>query len=167
MNKKFHPIRAFIIIIILSLLIILPPLFRLLFPKIEETRPTNTDKITLLTCTRNYAEEQTTEVVEVRYINSKVNQTKITYTTTPTTEYSVINTIENDLLPSMELSYFQSLEGVIIEQTENQTIITINQDIIDRNPSNQDLKENYFNDKLINQKIYFTNRYFECNESTP
>ena len=35
------------------------------------TRPTNTDKITLLTCTRNYAEEQTTEVVEVRYINSK------------------------------------------------------------------------------------------------
>lgn len=75
MNKKFHPIRAFIIIIILSLLIILPPLFRLLFPKIEETKPTNTDKITLLTCTRNYAEEQTTEVVEVRYINSKVNQT--------------------------------------------------------------------------------------------
>ncbi|HIT23215.1 MAG TPA: hypothetical protein IAD45_02225, partial [Candidatus Faecimonas intestinavium] len=49
MNKKFHPIRAFIIIIILSLLIILPPLFRLLFPKIEEARPTNTDKITLLT----------------------------------------------------------------------------------------------------------------------
>ena len=50
--------------IILSLLIILPPLFRLLFPKIEETRPTNTDKITLLTCTRNYAEEQTTEVLK-------------------------------------------------------------------------------------------------------
>lgn len=167
MNKKFHPIRAFIIIIILSLLIILPPLFRVLFPKVEKAKPTNTDQITLLTCTRNYAEEQTTESVEVRYINSKVNQTKITYIATPSTEYSVINTIENDLLPSIELSYFQSLEGIIIEQTENQTIVTINQDIIDRNPSNQDLKENYFNDKLINQKIYFTNRYFECSESTP
>ena len=133
----------------------------------KKRRYSSRTECNLLTYTKNYAEEQTTEVVEIRYINSKINQTKITYTTTPTTEYSVINTIENDLLPSMELSYFQSLEGVIIEQTENQTIITINQDIIDRNPSNQDLKENYFNDKLINLKIYFTNRYFECSESTP
>lgn len=166
MNKQFHPIRAFIIIFVLSLLIILPPLFRLFFPKIDETKIKNNDKITLLTCTRNYAEEQITETVEVRYINSKVNQTKITYSTMAIAEYSMINGVESDILPSIELSYFQSLSGVAIEQKDSKTIVTINQDTIDRNPSNQDLKENYFNDKLLSQKIYFTNRYFQCDDTT-
>lgn len=166
MNKQFHPIRAFIIIFVLSLLIILPPLFRLFFPKIDETKIKNNDKITLLTCTRNYAEEQITEIVEVRYINSKVNQTKITYSTMAIAEYSMINGVESDILPSIELSYFQSLSGVAIEQKDSKTIVTINQDTIDRNPSNQDLKENYFNDKLLSQKIYFTNRYFQCDDTT-
>lgn len=166
MNKQFHPIRAFIIIFVLSLLIILPPLFRLFFPKIDETKIKNNDKITLLTCTRNYAEEQITETVEVRYINSKVNQTKITYSTMAIAEYSMINGAESDILPSIELSYFQSLSGVAIEQKDSKTIVTINQDTIDRNPSNQDLKENYFNDKLLSQKIYFTNRYFQCDDTT-
>lgn len=166
MNKQFHPIRAFIIIFVLSLLIILPPLFRLFFPKIDETKIKNNDKITLLTCTRNYAEEQITETVEVRYINSKVNQTKITYSTMAIAEYSMINGVESDILPSIELSYFQSLSGVAIEQKDSKTIVTINQDTIDRNPSNQDLKENYFNDKLLSQKIYFTKRYFQCDDTT-
>ena len=166
MNKQFHPIRAFIIIFVLSLLIILPPLFRLFFPKIDETKIKNNNKITLLTCTRNYAEEQITETIEVRYINSKVNQTKITYSTMAIAEYSMINGVESDILPSIELSYFQSLSGVAIEQKDSKTIVTINQDTIDRNPSNQDLKENYFNDKLLNQKIYFTNRYFQCYDTT-
>lgn len=166
MNKQFHPIRAFIIIFVLSLLIILPPLFRLFFPKIDETKIKNNNKITLLTCTRNYAEEQITETVEVRYINSKVNQTKITYSTMAIAEYSMINGVESDILPSIELSYFQSLSGVAIEQKDSKTIVTINQDTIDRNPSNQDLKENYFNDKLLSQKIYFTNRYFQCDDTT-
>ena len=166
MNKQFHPIRAFIIIFVLSLLIILPPLFRLFFPKIDETKIKNNDKITLLACTRNYAEEQITETVEVRYINSKVNQTKITYSTMAIAEYSMINGVESDILPSIELSYFQSLSGVAIEQKDSKTIVTINQDTIDRNPSKQDLKEKYFNDKLLNQKIYFTNRYFQCDDTT-
>ena len=112
MNKQFHPIRAFIIIFVLSLLIILPPLFRLFFPKIDETKIKKNDKITLLTCTRNYAEEQITETVEVRYINSKVNQTKITYSTMAIAEYSMINGVESDILPSIELSYFQSLSAL-------------------------------------------------------
>lgn len=166
MNKNFHPIRAFVIIFILSLLIILPPLFRVLFPKVEEIKTKNNDNITLLTCTRDYTAEQTTATVEVRYINSKVNQTKITYSPMIVKEYSVTNTTENDILPSMELSYFQSIQGINITQSDTKTIVTINQDTIDNNPDNQELKENYFNDKLINQKIYFTNRYYECSEST-
>lgn len=165
MNKKFHPIRAFIIIFILSLLIILPPLFRLMFPKTEEAKSKNNNKIKLLTCTRNYIEEQTTTKVEIRYINAKVNQTKITYTLMPDTQLKEAAVMDGDILPSMELSYFQSLQGTHITQTDTKTVIIINQDTINKNPDNQDLKENYFNDKLISQKIYFTNRYYECSES--
>lgn len=167
MDKKFHPIRAFVIIIVLSLLIILPPMCRLLFPKTEKTTTKNNDKITILICRKNYLEEQITKTVEVRYINAKVNQTKITYTQMPIAEYSMTNTTTNtDLLPSMELSYLQSLDGVAIEQTEEKTTIIINQDSIERNSSNSELKENYFNDKLLSQKIYFTNNYYECEESS-
>ena len=43
-------------------------------------------------------------------------------------------------------------------------LITINQDIITQNSDNTNLKTNYFNDNEINQKLYFTNRSFECSE---
>lgn len=166
MQKKLHSIRAVIIIIILSLFIILPPLSRLLFPKVEEAKSKNNDKITLLTCTRNYAEENIKETVEVRYINAKINQTKIVYTAMSEKEYLAMNITENDFLPSTELFYFQSIEGISIDQSAEKTTVLITQDTIDKNPNNQEFKENYFNDKKIDQKIYFTNRYYECEETT-
>ena len=50
MKKKIHLVRVIILIVIFCLLIILPPLFRLLFPKVEEAVSVNKDRITLLNC---------------------------------------------------------------------------------------------------------------------
>lgn len=166
MTKQFHPIRALTIMFILLLLIALPPLFRIFFPNTEETKSKNNDRITLLTCTRDYAEEQTTVTIESRYVNSKIKQTKIVYSTMLEAKYIAGNNTSADYLPSMELSYFQNLEGITIEQIEGQTTVIINQNTIDKNQNDSDLKNNYFNDKLINQKIYLANRYFECDETT-
>ncbi len=165
MQKKLHPIRVMVIMFILLLLIILPPLFRLLFPKIEKSESSHNDIIEFLTCTRDYPTENITETVTTRYINSKVNQTKVVYAPLTTREQAVINQ-EETLLPSAELAFFQNVVGINIVQKENTTTITIDQNTIDQNKDNTELKENYFNDKKLTQKIYFSNRYFECKETT-
>ncbi len=165
-KKKFHPIRAIVIMIILIILIALPPIFRVLFPKVEEATPTQQDAIKIITCTRSYPTESIRETAEIRYINSKIDQTRITYepyAATREMEEPVINQ-EETILPSQELAYFQALPGIQIDQIDTRTLITINEELINQNSENTDLKQNYFNDDQIEQKLYFTNRYFECSE---
>ena len=77
--KKFHPIRAYILITFFSLLIILPPLFRLFLPNMNSAVSKHQDTIMNITCTRDYPQEQLTETVIIRYINTKIDQTRITY----------------------------------------------------------------------------------------
>lgn len=165
MTKTFHPIRAYIAIFVLLLLIVLPPFFRAFFPKIEETVPSDTDVIITLTCTREYRTEELLETVQIRYINAKIDQTRITYSPLPTTE-EAFNQEEDELLPSAELAYFQAIPGADISQVEDRTIITINQETIDQNPDNQELQQTYFNNDRITQRLNFTNRSFECEETT-
>lgn len=163
--KNYHPIRIYIIIIILLLLIILPPTFRLFFPKEEKTITKNDKTITTITCTRDYPTENITETVQIRYINAKINQTKITYTNI-NNQSTNATTSQDELLPSAELSYLKEVSGINIEQTEQMTTVTINQDTIDNNPNNIDLVNNYFNTSKIAQQVYFTNRNFQCEETT-
>ena len=167
-ETKFHPVLAFAIMFILLLLIALPPLFRVLFPKIEEIVPAKQDNIKTITCSRNYPTENISEKVEIRYINAKIDQTRITYAPyTPTaeeiTEIRTTPTTE-ELLPSQELAYFQNIQGIQLDKIDTRTLITINQDIISQNSDNTNLKTNYFNNNEIDQKLYFTNRSFECSE---
>lgn len=166
MNKPFHPIRAYVAITILLLLIILPPFFRVFFPKVEKTVPSDTDVIITLTCTREYVQEQLLESVQIRYINAKIDQTRITYSPLSIAAEKTINTDSEELLPSTELTYFQTIQGAEISQLEDRTMITINQATIDQNPDNKELQENYFNNDRITQRIYFTNRNFKCEETT-
>jgi len=167
MKKKFHPLRAIVMIVILSLLIILPPLFRLLFPKIEQAVPKNKDKVTSLICKKEYPTEQLTALVEVRYINAKINQTKITYTYNQATRIAE-NTVTTDQLPTAkeEMDHFRNIKGISISENSNKTIFIINQDTINQNQDNNELKENYFNNKKTTQKIFFVNRYYSCEETT-
>ena len=124
MQKKLHPIRTLVIMFILLLLIILPPLFRLLFPKIEKPKTKHNDIIEFLTCTRDYPTENITETVTTRYINSKVNQTKVVYAPLTTREQAVINQ-EETLLPSAELAFFQTVVGINIGTVERKDIVRI------------------------------------------
>lgn len=167
MEKKFHPLRAIIIIVILSLLIILPPLFRLLFPKIEQAVPKNQNKVTSLICKKEYPAEQMTALVEVRYINAKINQTKITYTYNESTR-TVENMITQEPITTAkeQMDYFRNIKGISINENPNKTIFIINQDTINQNQDNKELKENYFNDKKTTQKIFFVNQYYSCEETT-
>ncbi len=158
--KKIKINKVYIIITVLILLIVLPPLFRKLFPDTYVPKV-----ITTITCTRDYPNEKLIETVKIKYINAKINETKISYTPL-NNKVTNATTSENELLPSKEIAYFKQIPGATIEEKQTETIITINQNTIDQNPNNTQLKENYFNDQTISQTLYFTNRYFECNETT-
>lgn len=165
MNKKFHPVLAIVLIIIFALFIILPPVCREFFPKVEKTvGKEENETISTIICTRSFQTEQMEEKIETRYINNKIDQTRITYQPITRQIEEPAMTIENDILPSQELAYFQGIQGTEITTVDTRTLITINQNTIDQNPDNIDLKNNYFNDDKITQKINYTNRNFECTE---
>lgn len=167
MNKKFHPVLAIVLIIIFALFIILPPVCREFFPKVEKTvGKEENETISTIICTRSFQTEQMEEKIETRYINNKIDQTRITYQPITRQIEEPAMTIENDILPSQELAYFQGIQGTEITTVDTRTLITINQNTIDQNPDNIDLKNNYFNDDKITQKINYTNRNFECTEET-
>lgn len=166
MKKKIHLVRVIILIVIFCLLIILPPLFRLLFPKVEEAVSVNKDRITLLNCIKSYPNESISVNVQVRYINAKIDQTRLVYKTIMNTN-TVSNTpLDGELTASEEIAYFSSIPGIYIENLEDKTIVIIDQSVIDLNPLNTDLKNNYFNDQKTAQKIYFTNLSYSCEETT-
>lgn len=167
MNKKFHPVLAIVLIIIFALFIILPPVCREFFPKVEKTvGKEENETISTIICTRSFQTEQMEEKIETRYINNKIDQTRITYQPITRQIEEPAMTIENDILPSQELAYFQGIQGTEITTVDTRTLVTINQNTIDQNPDNIDLKNNYFNDDKITQKINYTNRNFECTEET-
>lgn len=167
MNKKFHPVFAIVLIIIFALFIILPPVCREFFPKVEKTvGKEENETISTIICTRSFQTEQMEEKIETRYINNKIDQTRITYQPITRQIEEPVMTIENDILPSQELAYFQGIQGTEITTVDTRTLVTINQNTIDQNPDNIDLKNNYFNDDKITQKINYTNRNFECTEET-
>ncbi len=166
MTENIHPLRIYIIIAILLLLIILPPLFRVLFPKATSTLIEDLPANTTLTCTKDYPIEDTKETVKIEYKDNKIHKTTLTYTTLEKDDTDITN-VDGDILPSIEISYFESLNDINIKKEEKKTTITLTKDSIKKNQEDIDLEENYFNNNKIAQKIYFINRSFTCEETTP
>lgn len=165
MIENIHPLRIYIIIAILLLLIILPPLFRVLFPKATSTLIKDLPANTTLTCTKDYPIEDTKETVKIEYKDNKIHKTTLTYTTLEKDDTDITN-VDSDILPSIEISYFESLNDINIKKEEKKTTITLTKDSIKKNQEDIDLEENYFNNNKIAQRIYFINRSFTCEETT-
>lgn len=163
MKTEKNIIKAYIIIVVLSLLIILPPIFRVFLPKQKTVIGYNQGNITTVTCTKDYSTEKISETVEIRYVNSKIKQTIITYK--PLTNTTIV-TDEDNLTPSKELAYFKKLKNIKIEEKEDITTVTITDNVIKENKDKKDLQNNYFNNQKIEQKLYFANRNFNCTETT-
>ena len=103
MTENIHPLRIYIIIAILLLLIILPPLFRVLFPKATSTLIEDLPANTTLTCTKDYSIEDTKETVKIEYKDNKIHKTTLTYTTLEKDDTDITN-VDGDILPSIEIS---------------------------------------------------------------
>ena len=124
MKTEKNIIKAYIIIVILSLLIILPPVFRAFFPKQKTVIGEDQGNITTINCTKDYHTEKISETVEIRYIDSKIKYTKIIYKPSTNTNQT---TEEEDLTPSKELAYFKTLKDIAIELVEDKEHLEVRQ----------------------------------------
>lgn len=161
-TKKEKPTFLVILTIIFLLqFIILPPFFRAFFPKqVEEAKK---DELNILSCNYSSNTEKYNIKVNIKYKNSIVYNTKITYSLL-NEDNNNINSQVNDSYISIkeQMTYFQKLEGNIISYQDNgDIIIEINDKIFELN-NNDEFIKNYYNSINL-ENNFFTNQGYTCN----
>lgn len=134
--------KYLIAIIGLVILIIIPPLFRITFPKSKENLANKTLKCSL-TPNKDYS-----ITYETTYKNSDVQTIKITYA------FNYINGGEDTSSPIYpQILHFSSLKGSTYKYINNDIIITLDQKVYKNNKDDQILKNMYNTYEKV-QKYY-------------
>lgn len=163
MNDDKKSIVVILGMVFLSMLIILPPLFRLLFPKITvENKKENLDKLEILTCDRTISNSDYSTHVEVIYQNNEIEQNQITYTKIDEATKATANT--GTITPEEESSYLSKLNNIDVKSDENTYVITLNKKSLEDNPNDQNLI-NYIQ-PLSEQEKFYSELGYSCSTST-
>ncbi|MBR6949812.1 MAG: hypothetical protein IKH54_06495 [Bacilli bacterium] len=144
-KQKYSTSTVLIVIVFLALMIALPPIVRVMYPKEEttnDTAPKEEEKNTTFTdgsmiCSLNYANTGLSIVSTANYQNSTITSNTLAfsnpngYTSADLiesadgkTEFNNYNTI---------LSQFSSLDSNYLNSTDTLTTVTINSDLISTN----------------------------------
>ena len=167
MKKEKSPIVVVLCIIFLSLFIILPPTFRTLIPKSKTKNNTssssNNPKIILVNCNKIYSNE-------LYQVNSKTKFVNNSPTNVIT--YQKLDTLPDNYVPSTtpdtstaesEITYFKSLVGIKVEESENMIRFTIDDSLLNSNPTDATLV-NYLAADSDMQKLNYENIGYTCNK---
>lgn len=174
MKKETSPILVVCTIIVLLLIIILPPVFRVYIPKeekINQTKDTQEEKNTMLTCTKTSTTEQYTVTSSVNYIGNKPMENKITYIKTideTKTKDEVVPTVNEENNPvktiTEEYNFFASIQNIEKETINNQSTFIINNETLDLNPELQELA-NYLQD-IDSEEEYYVSQGYTCTKNS-
>lgn len=164
MKKERNPILVIFCILLLLSLIILPPVFRKYIPKEEEKEiEVIKDKISLLKCNRVYADSLYQVNVSTKYLNSSFSTNTILYQKLDTIPQDYVEkTVELPINIIDEITYLSSLKAVIKNENGNLISITINDDVISNNQTEENLK-NYSQQDINNQKQTYEKMGYTCN----
>lgn len=168
MNKKKEksPILVIATIIFLLLFIVLPPLFRVLFPKEtvkaeEDVVPNVTNYI--LTCEKMLSDENTKVINEIVYKDGAAITNTITYmnyTSDIEQNASLDENVDTEKTISEELTYFKTIPGIQVTEDVDKTVVVIPKMVVTNNPENLDLA-NYLLD-VTKQTSYLEGQGFTC-----
>lgn len=142
-------------IFVLLLFIVLPPLFRFLFP-VEETKEEPKKLIMNLYCTKqeDFVEYKLKTTINTNYVDGNINDSVFTY------EIEIVD--EMLLEEGIEIEEYESLKrvnNIDFEEDDNKYIIKI--DYSKFNYTNEPLLENHR--KVINDQMYtYSENNFEC-----
>lgn len=172
MNKNKEKSTGLVLftIFVLLLFIVLPPVFRVLFPKVEID--TNNDKvITVLNCSRDSYSDGYHINIKSKYIDNKIKSSEIVISPLDVNNGNIVvddnqNIVNNTdtasyITASQMVTFFSSLNNIQIEYNDAGTKILIDSKLINNNSEQVELNS-YFTDLDIEEK-YFINQGYKCN----
>ena len=162
MKKEKSPILVVFTMMFLLMFIVLPPIFRSLFPNEENITNNDVSKITIVICNNTYSSELYRVNSRTKYTGDGDIQNTITYQKIESSEQAVEGTTQSTATIANELSYFRSIPNLDIIDSGDSIVVKINQKEITNNPNEEKLK-NHLNNTPKLQKVFYENLGYRCN----
>lgn len=163
-KKEKSTILVLFTIFILLVFIVLPPVFRAVFPKtISNEINQTTEKIDVLYCKIDDLEEGYNISIHVRYLNGKIKKNTITYTPITASDGNNYSSkdMTNFITVSKQFELFNSIDDIDINNnSDGSVVVTINEDSINSSDNNE-ITDYFMN--LEKQKQFFVNQGYQCN----
>lgn len=167
MKKEKSPVLVIFCIFLLSLLIILPPVFRKYIPKEDindkEYLQQERSKLVIVNCNRIYQDELYQVRSKTKYVDGVLDSNILTY--------QLLETLPEGFVPSQiaptttagaDLTYFKSLQGINVVLNANITTITLDEALLVNNP-NDTLLIQYLQSDYELQKQSYESLGYNCN----
>ncbi len=157
-DSSSYQMLCYLGIFLLLLFIVLPPLFRIIFPR-EETSENN-DNLPLimnLTCNKeeDFGDYQLKTKIESNYYEDKIHDTTFTYEIIDVSGAGSVGDITID-----EYDALRAIENV--KSSENENIYTLKIDYANNDYSNEELLADHQH-VIAEQLRYYTDNSFTCN----
>ena len=165
-KKKSDYVNILLVLTICLLLIVIiaPPVLRKLMPKQVISENEKNKNAIILICTGINQTEQYKITSRTKYIDGKIKQNIITYTKLTDAEL-VAEANSNPQIainPSSEISFFQTVSGISIDNNGKTITVSIHDYTAERNTSNFRFM-NYFQE-LEYQKSFYGSQGYKCQE---
>ena len=163
-KKPKSPILVFATMIFLLMFIVLPPLFRSLFPEeeiVEEVKVTEKDY--LLTCSKVSVAENIRIESNISYVEGLPISNHISYMPYAASSDEDIqnDTSENVLMAAEELAIFRGIEGVLMTDSNGGIEVSIEKDVIDSHSDNFEFA-NFLLPTGDEQQEYYEGQGYSC-----
>ena len=162
MNDDKKSMIVILGMVFLSLMIILPPLFRVLFPNDDYSQKKQIDQVKTLSCDRVISNSNYSTHVEVIYRNEGLEQNQITYTKID--DSSKAGATTGTLIPEEESSYLSKLNNINVTSDENTYVIILNKKSLEDNPNDQTLPK--YLQSLSKQEQFYSELGYTCSVNT-
>lgn len=160
-KKPISPILVILAIIFLAIFIVVPPLFRVMYP-VEVEEPVDTAHI--LTCTRVSVKNNYLVTNKVTYNNERPVKNVITFDPYIPSDDDIANADPNEFTSSEELSLFSSNEKVTIAEDNGKYTLTLTGEVVAAISNSEEPSDigNYFLSTSSEQRTYLEGIGYSC-----
>lgn len=157
-KKPISPILVILAIVFLSVFIVVPPLFRMMYPA-EVEEPMDTAHI--LTCTRVSIKNNYLVTNKVTYNNDSPTKNVITFDPYVPTDDDMANADANELAASDELAIFSNNGNITVAEEAGKFTLTLTPEVIAAAGDAVDVS-NYFLPTSSEQQAYLAGIGYSC-----
>lgn len=157
-KKPISPILVILAIVFLAVFIVVPPLFRVMYP-VEVEEPMDTAHI--LTCTRVSIKNNYLVTNKVTYNNDSPTKNVVTFDPYVPTDDDMANADVNELAASDELAIFSNNGSITVAEEAGKFTLTLTPEVMATAGDAGDVS-NYFLPSSSEQQTYLAGIGYSC-----